>query len=364
MQPRGRHKRETRAKIQQGPCTESRSLREEQYEARPQMKNKQKAQDKEPENEDKGINFIQAQLESLGIDSSFTGFLKDPTAQYVKNLEGQLTTALAKRQISPPMGETNAHRAKKSCKVSPRREIIPLPQMRPRSQPPQQYQQPIAGPSMTRITLSQSDNTLRREPPLPYNKVAVPRGLGPKVPNNGVSRKPSTPTPIRHVIWNALNKEAYIEADDEQLRRLAEHGLPPPIRAWDGWDKVKNKNIKCLESNEWLFIGEEVHPIYLRSRSAESAEYLYDTEWQRINALRHAEQAVGENPHDPEGVLDATNVAPGTTNVVPGTTEDEKMIEDTDENPPSAEPLELNRSEAMSSSAGDEPAVTSSSEGS
>ncbi|KAF8869042.1 hypothetical protein BD779DRAFT_1480438 [Infundibulicybe gibba] len=680
MQPRGRHERETRAETQQGPRTESRSSREEQYEARPQMKNKQKAQDKEPENEDEGINFIQAQLESLGIDASFTGFLKDPTAQYVKNLEGQLTTALAKRQISPPMDEIDACRAKKSREASPRREIIPLPQMRPRSQPPQQYQQPIAGPSMTRITSSQSDNTPRREPPLPYNEVAVPRGLGPKVPNNRVSRKPSAPTPriekiipdptpeedpnteenapktkqsdestsdeegenleristpehetpnekrlrnqknasskttptgqferdnwlrgssdpefyysrisntvriayaflpsqrdlamhkvledypyqqvkemitnqrfrdyyaeklshsarktrikrqqrpnqgqdawaqyivhhwrpggdnplngaainrayhanrrsifgyliakalgprtqekgsstipkshftrqyailvakpqayceaitqweqetgnkfspintilssvtlkripaeqcsanitqdditrllienrippawidhaytfgiyyLDHQIWNALNKEAYIEADDERLRRLAEHGLPPPIRAWDGWyipteedkirirylirDEVKNKNIKCLESNEWLFIGEEVHPIYLRSRSAESAEYLYDMERQRIDALRHAEQAVGENPHDPEGVLDATNIAPGTTNVVPGTTEDEKMIEDTDENPPSAEPSELNRSEAMSSSAGDEPAATSSSEGS
>ncbi|KAF8876641.1 hypothetical protein BD779DRAFT_1677673 [Infundibulicybe gibba] len=48
---------------------------------------------------------------------------------------------------------------------------------------------------MTRITSSQSDNTPRREPPLPYNEVAVPRGLGPKVPNNGVSRKPSAPTP-------------------------------------------------------------------------------------------------------------------------------------------------------------------------
>ncbi|KAF8876642.1 hypothetical protein BD779DRAFT_1677675 [Infundibulicybe gibba] len=185
---------------------------------------------------------------------------------------------------------------------------------------------------------------------------------------------------LDHQIWNTLNKEAYIEADDERLCHLAEHGLPPPIRAWDGWyipteedkiqirylirDKVKNKNIKCLESNEWLFIGEEVHPIYLRSCSAKSTEYLYDTERQRIDALRHAEQAVGENPHDPEGVLDATNVAPGTTNVVPGTTEDEKMIEDTDENPPSAEPSELNRSEAMSSSTGDEPAATSSSEGS
>ncbi|KAF8873737.1 hypothetical protein BD779DRAFT_1679075 [Infundibulicybe gibba] len=813
MQPRGRHERETRAETQQGPRTESRSSREEQYEARPQMKNKQKAQDKEPENEDEGINFIQAQLESLGIDASFTGFLKDPTAQYVvsklvdiatsekqererleserehwtrskKNLEGQLTTALAKRQISPPMDEIDARRAKKSREASPRREIIPLPQMRPRSQPPQQYQQPIAGPSTTRIASSQSDNTPRREPPLPYNEVAVPRGLGPKytarspnitpgaeiipdpnteenapktkqsdestsdeegenleristpehetpnekrlrnqknvdreakkarlvregkqrrekyeksqpgripdaigvIKNNsngqferdnwmrgssdpefyysrisntvyvgpqaqvaatseglkvssqhipttavyykaprgfpmnpqqvidvlkliretkvsprerveafrlirefrriayaflpsqrdlamhkvledypyqqvkemitnqrfrdyyaekfepfgsedaykkdnngrtkaGVSQlhedqtlnidawaqyivhhwRPGGDNPLNgaainrayhanrrsifgyliakalgprtqekgsgtipkshftrqyailvakpqayreaitqweqetgnkfspintipssvtlkripaeqcsanitqdditrllienrippawidhaytfgiyyldHQIWNALNKEAYIEADDERLRRLAEHGLPPPIRAWDGWyipteedkirirylirDEVKNKNIKCLESNEWLFIGEEVHPIYLRSRSTESAEYLYDTERQRIDVLRHAEQAVGENPHDPEGVLDATNVTPGMTNVVPGTTEDEKMIEDTDENPPSAEPSELNRSEAMSSSAGDEPAATSSSEGS
>ncbi|KAF8873435.1 hypothetical protein BD779DRAFT_1477018 [Infundibulicybe gibba] len=767
MQPCGRHEREARAKTQQGPRTESCSSHEEQYEARPQMKNKQKAQDKEPENEDEGINFIQAQLESLGIDSSFTGEKQERErleserehwTHSKKNLEGQLTTALAKRQISPPMGEIDARRAKKSHEVSPRREMIPLPQMRPRSQPPQQYQQPIAGPSMTRITSSQSDNTPRREPPLPYNKVAVPRGLGPKVPNNRVSRKPSAPTPrievyckipkhypreqkitpdpnteentlktkqsdkstsdeegenleristpehetpnekclrnqknvdreakkarlvregkqrhekyeksqpgqipdaigviknnsngqferdnwlrgssdpefyysrisntvyvgpqaqvaatseglevpsqhipttavyykaprgfpmnpqqvidilkliretkvsprervevfrlirefsqrdlamhkvledypyqqagvsqlhedqtlnidtwaqyivhhwrrggdnplngaaincayhanrrsifgyliakalgprtqekgsgtipkshftrqyailvakpqayreaitqweqetgnkfspintipssitlkripteqcsanitqddiirllienrippawidhaytfgiyyLDHQIWNALNKEAYIEADDERLRRLAEHGLLPPIRAWDGWyipteedkiricylirDEVKNKNIKCLESNEWLFIGEEVHPIYLRSRSTKSTEYLYDTERQRINALRHAEQAVGENPHDPEGVLDVTNVAPGTTNVVPGTTEDEKMIEDTDENPPSAEPSELNRSEAMSSSAGDEPAVTSSSEGS
>ncbi|KAF8869644.1 hypothetical protein BD779DRAFT_1681862 [Infundibulicybe gibba] len=166
MQPHGRHERETRAEIQQGPRTELRSSRKEQYEARPQMKNKQKAQDKEPENEDEGINFIQVQLELLGIDSSFTGFLKDPTAQYVvsklvdiatsekqererleserehwtcskKNLEGQLTTALTKRQISPPMGKTDARRAKKSHEVSPRREIIPLPQMRLRSQPPQ-----------------------------------------------------------------------------------------------------------------------------------------------------------------------------------------------------------------------------------
>ncbi|KAF8869413.1 hypothetical protein BD779DRAFT_1682181 [Infundibulicybe gibba] len=217
MQPRGRHERETRAKTQQGPRTEWRSSCEEQYEAQPQTKNKQKAQDKEPESENKGIEFIQAQLESLGIDSSFMGFLKDPTAQYVvsklvdivaserqererlelerehwtrskKNLEGQLTTALAKQQISPPMGENNICCAKKSCETSSKREILPLPQMRPRSQPPPQHQQPIAGPSMMRVTSSHSDNTPRRELPLPYSEVAAPRGLGPKVPNDRANR--------------------------------------------------------------------------------------------------------------------------------------------------------------------------------
>ncbi|KAF8886166.1 hypothetical protein BD779DRAFT_1471285 [Infundibulicybe gibba] len=194
--------------FQHEPRAESRSSREGEYEVRPQSSGKQRAQDKKPGN-DGELKFLQAQLESLGIDSSFTGFLEDPIAHYVvsklvdiatserrekeqlieerehlarskQEMESQLTTALVKRQISPPMGEIGERRAKKSREATPRREILPLPQSRPRSQPPRQHQQPTAGPSMTRVTSSHSDTTPRRELPLPYNEVSALRGMGPK----------------------------------------------------------------------------------------------------------------------------------------------------------------------------------------
>ncbi|KAF8868473.1 hypothetical protein BD779DRAFT_1683855 [Infundibulicybe gibba] len=180
-----RHHRDSK-----GARTESRSSCEEQYEARPQMKNKQKAQDKEPENEDEGINFIQAQLESLGIDASFTGFLKDPTPNtWYQN------SSTSRRTDLP----TNGRNRRMPRKEEPR-GVTKEGNHSPTTNETEvstttTYQQPIAGPSMTRITSSQSDNIPRREPPLPYNEVAVPRGLGPKVPNNRVSRKPSAPTP-------------------------------------------------------------------------------------------------------------------------------------------------------------------------
>ncbi|KAF8892714.1 hypothetical protein BD779DRAFT_1670381 [Infundibulicybe gibba] len=133
--------------FQHKPCAESRSSREGEYEARPQSSGKQRAQDKKPGN-DGELKFLQAQLESLGIDSSFTGFLEDPIAHYVvsklvdiatserrekeqlieerehlahskQEMESQLTTALTKRQISPPMGEINERRAKKSREATP-----------------------------------------------------------------------------------------------------------------------------------------------------------------------------------------------------------------------------------------------------
>ncbi|KAF8870722.1 hypothetical protein BD779DRAFT_1478660 [Infundibulicybe gibba] len=154
-----------------------------------------------------------------------------------------------------------------------------------------------------------------------------------------------------HLRIDSMINNIYIEADDEQLRRLAEHGLPPPIRAWDGWyipskedkiriryiimDETDHKHIYSLESDKWLFVGEEVHPTYLRIRSAERAAHLYDTERTRIDALRHAEQTVGDNSHNSQVVPEATNIAQGTTNVTPGTTEGDVRMSETMEDDPS-----------------------------
>ncbi|KAF8867468.1 hypothetical protein BD779DRAFT_1483326 [Infundibulicybe gibba] len=176
-----------------------------QYAAPPGL---QKGKHKWASNMNYALNHAAREKESM----SFTGFLEDPIAHYVvlkivdiatserrekeqlieerehlarskQEMESQLTTALTKRQISPPMGEIDECRAKKSREATPQREILPLPQLRPRSQPPRQHQQPTAGPSMTRVTSSHSDTTPRRELPLPYNEVSAPRGMGPKVPN-------------------------------------------------------------------------------------------------------------------------------------------------------------------------------------
>ncbi|KAF8870158.1 hypothetical protein BD779DRAFT_1681388 [Infundibulicybe gibba] len=177
--PRTSSSREGEAQIgfQHEPHAESRSSREGEYEVRPQSSSKQRAQDKKPGNNGE-LKFLQAQLESLGIDSSFTGFLEDPIGHYVvsklidiatserrekeqlieerehlarskQEMESQLMMALAKRQISPPMAT------------------------------PATYSRPIND----EITSSHSDTTPRRELPLPYNEVSAPRGMGPKVPN-------------------------------------------------------------------------------------------------------------------------------------------------------------------------------------
>ncbi|KAF8884846.1 hypothetical protein BD779DRAFT_1673976 [Infundibulicybe gibba] len=188
MQPRGRHERETRAETQQGPRTESRSSREEQYEARPQIKNKQKAQDKEPENEDEGINFIQAQLESLGIDASFTGFLKDPTAQYWYQNSSTSRRVRSKKERD---WTDNGPRKKTDLPTNGRNRRTPRKE-EPRGVTKEGNHSPTTNETEVsttttipaancwtindRIASSQSDNTPRREPPLPYNEVAVPRG--------------------------------------------------------------------------------------------------------------------------------------------------------------------------------------------
>ncbi|KAF8892716.1 hypothetical protein BD779DRAFT_1670383 [Infundibulicybe gibba] len=154
-----------------------------------------------------------------------------------------------------------------------------------------------------------------------------------------------------HLRIDSMINNIYIEADDERLRRLAEHGLPPPIRAWDRWyipskedkiricyiimDETDHKHIYSLESDEWLFVREEVHPTYLRIHSAERAAHLYDTERTRIDALRHAEQTVGDNSHNSQVVPEATNIVQGTTNIAPGTTEGDVRMSETMEDDPS-----------------------------
>ncbi|KAF8868587.1 hypothetical protein BD779DRAFT_1481200 [Infundibulicybe gibba] len=104
-------------------------------------------------------------------------------------------------------------------------------------------------------------------------------------------------------------------------------------------DKMDYKYIYSLESDKWLFVGEEVHPTYLRIHSAECTAHLYNTEQTRIDTLRHAEQTVGDNPHSSQVVPEATNIAQGTTNIAPGTTEgDVRMSKTMEDDPSNASP--------------------------
>ncbi|KAF8885305.1 hypothetical protein BD779DRAFT_1471663 [Infundibulicybe gibba] len=111
-----------------------------------------------------------------------------------------------------------------------------------------------------------------------------------------------------HIKRVPLDVQMFIKADDERLRRLAEYGKPPAIRAWDGWyipsehdklrihhlldDKKQKKKINSLIDSDWLFIGEEVLPIYLRHRNARQAAHVYEDELNRLSALHHAEAVV------------------------------------------------------------------------
>ncbi|KAF8870159.1 hypothetical protein BD779DRAFT_1479151 [Infundibulicybe gibba] len=79
---------------------------------------------------------------------------------------------------------------------------------------------------------------------------------------------------------------------------------------------------------------EEVHPTYLRIRSAERAAHLYDTERTRIDALRHAEQTVGDNSHNSQVVQRRLTSRKGRL-TSPGTTEGDVRMSETMEDDPS-----------------------------
>ncbi|KAF8868138.1 hypothetical protein BD779DRAFT_1482309 [Infundibulicybe gibba] len=107
-----------------------------------------------------------------------------------------------------------------------------------------------------------------------------------------------------HIKCIPLDVRMFIEADNERLRRLAEYGEPPTIRAWDGWyipsehnklrihhlldDKRQKKKIDSLIDSDWLFIGEEVLPIYLRHCKARQAAHVLLTGLEGVQRSTHA----------------------------------------------------------------------------
>ncbi|KAF8871408.1 hypothetical protein BD779DRAFT_1478269 [Infundibulicybe gibba] len=122
--------------------------------------------------------------------------------------------------------------------------------------------------------------------------------------------------------------QMFIKADDKQLHQLAEYGEPPAIQAWDGWyipsehdklyirhlldDKRQKKKIDSLIDSDWLFIGEEVLPIYLHHHNARQAAHVYKDELNRLSALHHTEAVVHKEPPTPQEETGASNIATGS----------------------------------------------------
>ncbi|KAF8867516.1 hypothetical protein BD779DRAFT_1685712, partial [Infundibulicybe gibba] len=166
-----------------------------------------------------------------------------------------------------------------------------------------------------------------------------------------------------HIKRVSLDVQMFIEADDERLRRLAEHGEPPAIRAWDGWyipsehdklrirhlldDEREKKKIDSLIDDDWLFIGEEVLPIYLRHRDARQAAHAYEDELNRLAALRHAEAVVREGPPTPQKET-------GTSNIATGSNVEDTTMGDAEDNSSIVESSGRNRPEEIPSDIGGE----------
>ncbi|KAF8871294.1 hypothetical protein BD779DRAFT_1478311 [Infundibulicybe gibba] len=77
-------------------------------------------------------------------------------------------------------------------------------------------------------------------------------------------------------------------------------------------DEREKKKIDSLIDDDWLFIGEEVLPIYLRHRDARQAAHAYEDELNRLAALRHAEAVVREGPPTPQKETGTSNIATGS----------------------------------------------------